>query len=150
VSAGQSSTSFELLEFTLEPGVGWTHFKDRPRVVFHRNTTEVIVSAFRVEGGVGQEAAEALRRAREAAIASAVSAARHEDLEPAQSNSEAEAWWLSTTTRDGTTFFGQVVVEGRSSVLLLTYESPNTAAHIGEFQAVVRSAEGRPTQIAIA
>jgi len=150
VSATESSTSFKLMEFTLDPGVGWTHFKDGPRVVLHRNTTEVIASAFRVEGSVGHEAAVALSRAREAAIASAVSAASHEDLEPAQPNSDGKAWWLSTVTRDGTTFFGQLLVEGRTSVLLLTYESPNTAAHTGEFQTIVRSAAGRPTQIAIA
>jgi hypothetical protein len=125
--------TLQVVEFELQVRDDWLDFKEGGRLVLQRADTEVIVSVYG-SGGAAVPPDGVLNELESMAVRAARNAAEHPDLEAAgEGHRDERVWSLATTTRDRLTFFAQLVIRGRSSVLLLTFESKNDQARCAEF-----------------
>lgn len=125
----------EVEEFAIEVPQDWRSFREGNRLVLQRVDTEVILSSHRLTAAHGQSAPTALvDRAFSAATETAMNAATQPELEEVVVERSRDVWALTTRTRDGLIFFGQIVRRGSCSVLLLTFESPCNDLQLNEFR----------------
>jgi len=141
--------------FQFEPPPEWTEFTEGGQHIFQGPNSEDLILSGSTITGVGETAELQKVRSRllQNAIASANQAASHPALiitKPMAKDGEIqvlECWTIHAETSDKQIMFSEAVFAGDRSVLLITFEAPNTSASNEIYRNFLRSVYPSPSKV---